>query len=244
MTDAKPRMTEERWQMLRFWPLLAGSFLFLIAYSWRVISDLQGPGEFFALGIMGIIWILFAADYVVRLVLATSRAVWFRRHIFDLLVVLMPALMPVRLLRAVTAAPLLHRNRGTAIRSRVGIYGAGAAIVLIWMAALGVLDAERGSPGANIDTFGDAIWWAFVTITTVGYGDYYPVTAAGRLVAILLMAGGVAVLSVVTATVSSWIIDKAAARVDGGEDQPATRGQVSELAELIKQWGSESHPAA
>ena len=74
MTDAKPRMTEERWQMLRFWPLLAGSFLFLIAYSWRVISDLHGPGEFFALGIMGIIWILFAADYVVRLVLATSPA--------------------------------------------------------------------------------------------------------------------------------------------------------------------------
>jgi voltage-gated potassium channel len=58
------------------------------------------------------------------------------------------------------------------------------------------------------------------------------------------MAGGVAVLSVVTATVSSWIIDKAAARVDGGADQPATRGQVSELAALIKHWGSESHPTA
>ena len=63
------------------------------------------------------------------------------------------------------------------------------------MAALGVLDAERASPDANIVTFGDAIWWAFVTITTVGYGDYYPVTTPGRVVAVLLMAGGVAVLS-------------------------------------------------
>ena len=80
------------------------------------------------------------------------------------------------------------------------------------MAALGVLDAERAGPDANIVTFGDAIWWAFVTITTVGYGDYYPVTTLGRMVAVLLMAGGVAVLGVVTATLSSWIIDKAAAR--------------------------------
>jgi len=244
MDDVTPRMTEQRWQSMTFWPLLAASLLFLISYSWRVITDLQGAGEFVALAIMIVIWSLFAIDYVVRLVLTSSRGLWFRRHIFDLLVVLMPALMPVRLLRAVTAAPLLHKNRGTAIRSRVGIYGAGAAIVLIWMAALGVLDAERTSPDANIVTFGDAMWWAFVTITTVGYGDYYPVTATGRLVAVLLMAGGVAVLSVVTATVSSWIIDKAAARVDGGADQPATRGQVSELAALIKQWGSESHPTA
>ena len=232
-------MTEERWQAMTFWPLLFASFFFLIAYSWRVITDLQGTGETVALGLMIVIWLLFATDYVTRLVLASQRGRWFRRHIFDLLVVLMPALMPIRLLHAVTVAPLLQRNKGTAIRSRVGIYGAGAAIVLIWMAALAVLDAERGSPDANIETFGEAIWWAFVTITTVGYGDYYPVTGGGRTVAVLLMAGGVAVLSVVTATISSWIIDKAAARVDGGDDEPATRGQVRELATMISQWGSQ-----
>lgn len=240
MSDSKPRMTEERWQAMTFWPLLAGAFAFLISYSWRVISDLQGPGEWFAFGLMVIIWILFAVDYTVRLVLASPRGVWFRRHIFDLIVVLMPALMPIRLLRVITTAPLLQKNKGTAIRSRVGIYGAGAAIVLIWMAALGVLDSERGRPGANIETFGEAIWWAFVTITTVGYGDYYPVTTAGRLVAVLLMAGGVAVLSVVTATVSSWIIDKAAKRIDDDANQPATQGQVRELATMISQWGTQS----
>ena len=64
--------------------------------------------------------------------------------------------------------------------------------MLIWVASLAILDAERGKPGANIETFGEAVWWAFVTITTVGYGDFYPVTAHGRFVAVLLMAGGVA----------------------------------------------------
>jgi voltage-gated potassium channel len=237
--DVKPRMTEERWEAMTFWPLLVGSFAFLISYSWRVISNLEDVGETVALGIMAVIWVLFAVDYVVRLILATPRRVWFRRHIFALLIVLMPALMPLRLLRVVTTTPLLQRNKGTAIRSRIGIYGAGAAVVLIWMAALGVLDAERASPDANIQTFGEAIWWAFVTITTVGYGDYYPVTTAGRMVAVLLMAGGVAVLSVVTATLSSWIIDRAAARTTGDADQPATRGQVRELATMITQWGSQ-----
>ena len=197
--DTKRRMTEERWEAMTFWPLLAGSLAFLISYSWRVISDLQGSGEAAALGVMTVIWLLFAVDYVVRLALAAPKGPWFRRHIFALLIVLMPALMPVRLLRVVTTTPLLQRSKGTAIRSRIGIYGAGAAMVLIWMAALGVLDAERASREANIQTFGEAIWWAFVTITTVGYGDYYPVTALGRTVAVLLMAGGVAVLSVVTA---------------------------------------------
>ena len=238
--DVKPRMTEERWEAMTFWPLLVGSFAFLISYSWRVISDLDGSGEVVALGIMIVIWLLFAIDYVVRLILAAPRGLWFRRHIFALLIVLMPALMPIRLLRVVTTTPLLQRNKGTAIRSRIGIYGAGAAMVLIWMAALGVLDAERASPDANIQTFGEAIWWAFVTITTVGYGDYYPVTGPGRTVAVMLMAGGVAVLSVVTATLSSWIIDRAAARSADDADQPATRGQVRELATMITQWGSQA----
>ncbi len=245
MNDSKSRMTEERWQAMTFWPLLVGSIAFLVSYSWRVISDLQGAGEFVALGLMVVTWVLFAIDYIVRLTLASPRGLWFRRHFFDLLVVLLPALMPIRLLRALTRAPILHRNKGTAIRSRVGIYSAGAAIVLIWMAALAVLDAERTSPDANIQTFGEAIWWAFVTITTVGYGDYHPVTAGGRTVAVLLMASGVAVLSVVTATLSSWIIDKAAVRADDN-DQPATRGQMRELSAMIAQWGTQptqpTHP--
>jgi voltage-gated potassium channel len=73
------------------------------------------------------------------------------------------------------------------------------------------LDAERSSRDANISDFGDAIWWAVSTMTTVGYGDHYPVTPVGRLVAFGLMIGGIALLGTVTATLASWLVETVAA---------------------------------
>ncbi|WP_237358201.1 potassium channel family protein [Rathayibacter tritici] len=64
------------------------------------------------------------------------------------------------------------------------------------MASLAVLDAERDTPGALITTFDQALWWAFVTITTVGYGDLYPVTGTGRFIAAGIMLGGIAMSAI------------------------------------------------
>jgi voltage-gated potassium channel len=71
-----------------------------------------------------------------------------------------------------------------------------------------VLDAERGRPGANITDFGDAIWWAITAMTTVGYGDRFPVTGTGRFVTAGLMVGGIALVGVVTATLASWLVER------------------------------------
>ena len=219
-------MTEEQWRRLTYWPLVIASLLFIVAYSWQVIADLQGPAETVARWFILLTWAVFVIDYLVRLWLASPKGFWFRHHIFDLLVVMLPALKPLRLLQALTNVSK-RSSAGTALRSRISVYGAGAAAVLIWVASLAILDAERGKPGANIENFGEAVWWACVTITTVGYGDYYPVTAAGRFVAVLLMAVGVGLVGVVTATFSSWVLEKAAAR-NSDSDEPATRGQVRE----------------
>ncbi|GAA3200075.1 potassium channel family protein [Microbacterium terregens] len=224
-------MTEERWRQLTYWPLLISSIVFILVYSWQVIADLQGTLYLIARVFILLTWLSFAADYLVRLMLADTRGRWFREHIFDLLVVALPVLKPLRLLKALTLIHSLRRTAGTALRSSIAIYGAGAAAILIWIAALAELDAERGAPGANIETFGDAVWWAFVTITTVGYGDYFPVTAWGRIVAVLLMCGGVALVGVVTATLASWVLERAAIGRD--TDEPATRGQLRDVSHKI-----------
>lgn len=226
-------MTMERWERLTYWPLIVASVVFIVAYSWQVIFDIDGTSFSIARALMFLTWIVFAIDYVVRLSLAKPRGRWFRHHIFDLLVVVLPALRPLRLLKAITVIHALQRTAGAALRSRLAIYGAGAALILIWISALAVLDVERPAPDANITTFGDAVWWAFVTITTVGYGDFYPVTAGGRLIAVLLMCGGVAVVGVVTATLASWVIERATAHADNDAAEPATRGQVRDLAAQI-----------
>ena len=204
-------MDQARWEKMWQWPLLVASVLFLISYSWRVLADLDGPRDAVSAAVLLSAWLVFAADYLVNLYLAPERGRWFLTHPFDLLVVFLPVLRPLRLLRLVTKLPMFQRSPGQAVRSRVGLYLVGASGLLIWMGSLAALDAERSAPGANITTLGDSVWWAFVTVATVGYGDYYPVTGFGRLVAVGLMLGGVTLVGVITATLASWIIERIAA---------------------------------
>ena len=119
------------------------------------------------------------------------------------------------------------------------MYVAGGSLLLAVVGALAVVDVERGADGANITTIGDAVWWAATTMTTVGYGDRYPVTALGRCVAVGLMVCGIAVLGTVTATLASWIVERVSeAREEAGsvaQDMKALRQEVAELRDLLRQ---------
>lgn len=103
---------------------------------------------------------------------------------------------------------VLNRHAGGSLRGRVAVYVAGATVLVLFVASLAVLDAERGAKSATITTFGDALWWAMTTVTTVGYGDRYPITAEGRFIAGGLMLAGIALLGIVTASLASWLVDK------------------------------------
>lgn len=133
------------------------------------------------------------------------------RNWLDLLIIALPLLRPLRLLRLAALLKILNRRASAGLRGKLVVYVAGGALLLAFCGALTVLDAERGHPGANILSFGDAMWWAATTMTTVGYGDRYPVTSTGRLAAVALMVGGIAVLGVVTATLASWLVEQVAA---------------------------------
>jgi voltage-gated potassium channel len=226
-------MTQARWQQLTEWPLAIVAAIFLATYAWEVIADLQGPEAMVAEIIIWTTWGVFVLDYIVNLSLARHRWRWFYSHLFDLAIVVLPMLRPLRLLRLVTILAVLQKTAGSAFRGRVSIYVAGAASLLVFTAALAVLDSERHAPGATITTFGNALWWAFVTITTVGYGDFTPITETGRLIAVGLMVGGIAMLGVVTATLASWIVERVSLTEDHA--RAATRGQIRELSAQISQ---------
>lgn len=208
------------------------ALLFLGAYAWPILEPDLSPGWVrVADAVTWLSWAVFVTDYVVRLALTGDRRRFVRTNLVDLLIVAVPLLRPLRLLQLVRVLEVLHRSAAASLRGRVAVYIVGATALVLFVAALAGLDAERGAPGANIQSFGDAIWWSFATITTVGYGDHYPVTTTGRWVAAGLMVAGIALLGVVTAWLASWLIERVAAAEE--ESEAATRRDVHQLAAQV-----------
>ena len=223
----------ERWEGRTEWPLAFIAVVFLVAYSVQVLAHPGGLTSRVLDVMMWVLWAGFAVDYLVRLTLAPLRWRWFVRHPLDFVIVAVPFLRPLRLLRLVAVVAALQKAFGDAIRGRVVTYTAASAVLLVYAASLAILDAERSAPTAHIKNFGDAVWWSITTITTVGYGDFYPVTTDGRLVAVMLMIGGISLIGMVTAVVATWIVQRVAQ--EDMTKQAATAAQIVELRSQITQ---------
>ncbi|MFF2326360.1 MULTISPECIES: potassium channel family protein [unclassified Streptomyces] len=202
-TATRFRHWEERTEI----PLFGASLLFLAGYAIRVLAphDAQ-PWRDLALGLVAATWSVFAADYAVRLRLSGLGHRFVRVHWLDTVVLLLPLLRPLRLIRVYTAVQRHRETPRLSLHARVITYAGATALLLGFSAALAVYDQEHTAQGASIRTFGDAVWWACATLTTVGYGDAVPVTAGGRVVASGLMACGLALLGAVTGSFSSWLL--------------------------------------
>jgi voltage-gated potassium channel len=204
--EDEPRIAA--WNAKVDWPLTGLTLVFLAGYAWQVLDTSLEPG---ARGVLDLvltgIWLLLGLDYLVRLGLARRKLRFVRRHLLDLLVLVLPMFRPLRALRIITVIGVLNRQLRDDFRGRVPIY-VGATVGLVgFVAALAVLEAERSAPDASITTFGEAVWWTITTISTVGYGDRYPVTVEGRIVAATLMVAGIALLGVVTASIAAWFVE-------------------------------------
>jgi voltage-gated potassium channel len=147
--------------------------------------------------------IIFLADFIYRLVTAPTKR-WYLRHggIFDLLGCI-PGLRIFRLFRIVRAVRIVRRLGGPRVfgELRAGL-ASGTLYLVVFLGLLtlevtGLLQLrfEENATGANITTAGDALWWGYVTATTVGYGDQFPVTTGGRIVGVLMLTVGVALFA-------------------------------------------------
>jgi len=182
--------------------------------------------------INAVLTLIFLFDFGLRLYVAKSRAFYFfRDYGWADLLACAPVLRFLRLFRIFKAYRLIHKYGARHLiaylsrhRAEVAVYILVIAVILIiQIGSIMILRAESASPDANIKSASDAIWWAYVTITTVGYGDHFPVTNQGRMVGILVMTTGVGVF----ATFAGYIANKLLAP-PGKEEEKAE--QVSDTS--------------
>jgi voltage-gated potassium channel len=164
---------------------------------------------------------VYGIDIAIRSALAPRHVRYALTHPLDLISVVIP---PVRVLFSIRLVRSVFR-RGHLGRFLV------AATVLVLNGAVIVYLFERHAPNSNIHTLGNALWWSFVTVTTVGYGDFSPVTAWGRVTACFIMGTGLLTLAVVTAQVASSFAAQGPNRATPAPQDEAARREVT-LADL------------
>ena len=204
-------------------PMLLLSIAFIVVIIWPIANPHLGSTTRTALSAVDDgLWAAFALEYAVLVVTAPSRRRYVVSHVPDLLMVLLPMLRPLRLLRLLrlgtVAVSGAQRSRHLLV-SRAPLYAAGLASLAVVSAAVMELNAEQRASGARIVNIGDAMWWAVTTITTVGYGAFYPVTAAGKVIAAALMLTGIGLLGVITASVAAWFIGAEQEEAQSREDR-------------------------
>jgi voltage-gated potassium channel len=180
--------------------------------------------------------IIFVLDFVYRITTAKSKSYYFfRDYGWADLLACSPNLRFLRLFRVFKAYRLIKKHGIKEITDYLSYHRAEAALYILVFSVIMILEvgsflmlkAESSAPNANITTAGDALWWAYVTITTVGYGDKYPVTGAGRLVGVLVMTTGVGIF----ATFAGFISNKLLTPPKKEEEEKP----VEEISEFEKQ---------
>jgi voltage-gated potassium channel len=192
---------------------------------------------------------IFLADFLYRLVRTPSPATYVVRGWgWADLVAVLPLLRVFRVFRMAQVIRLLRdEGRDQVLRDLVVSRAAATFLITMFLviavveiAGIAIFWAERDAPGANIHNSGDAIWWGLVTITTVGYGDRYPVSAAGRVVGGLLLFAGIALFSVLTGFIANVFLTPAGRR----RRIPARAGSPEEVLDQLRHLVREQEEAA
>lgn len=205
--DTKRELAVQKWERRSTIPLSALALVYLALYAFEVLGDEKLVQQYDLILFSDLIWATFIIDFVARFVLHADKKLFLKRNVVEFIALILPIFRAFRMFRVVVAIGFLARAAQT-LQSRINVYLGLVLPLLVFTCSLGVYEAEHNAPGANITNFGDALWWAFVTVTTIGYGDYFPVTLEGRAIAVLLMLSGLALVSVITVSFASWFLER------------------------------------
>jgi voltage-gated potassium channel len=187
----------------------------LLGIAWLVIAiiivttDVNSSASTVLVGTLFVLWVILLVEYTVRLVVTPDRRGYLKRRWAEPATVVVPPLQGWHFVGIEKMCLLLHEGalRVEAILKHHSLFRVLiAAAATLFLGAWMVLLFEENAKGSNIHNYPDALWWAIVTVTTVGYGDRYPTTEGGRAVAVILMQVGIGLIGVLTATVASLFI--------------------------------------
>ena len=179
--------------------------------------------------------VIYGIDMAVRTYLSRRRFHYFTHHPVGVLAVVVPGirlLFSLRLLRA------MFRKGNT-------LHFLFVAVLLLLNLMIIVWGFEHNASDANITTIGIAVWWGCVTVFTVGYGDYYPVTVLGRIAAVAIMVLGLLTAAVITAQIASSFMDQAQARraAGGNPNERTVHDRLDRIENLLRsQRGGDDSP--
>jgi voltage-gated potassium channel len=180
---------------------------FLVAFSYPAFVNPIPPSTQSLLStVQWVIWIAFAADLIYGLFSAGDKVKYLKKHPLEVAAVLLPFLRPLRLMRVISFGGLAIQKVAIGRQFAITIKVFIASIFVAYVSAVQITITERVVEGSNIKNFGDGLWWAITTVTTVGYGDRYPTTTEGRFIAVALMIMGISLMGVITASVAAWFV--------------------------------------
>lgn len=199
-----------RWQRWTVWPMFILSVVFVaLQLSLLFYSKSMRPWEYALAGLSFLIlWFGFILDFLIRLFAQPNRKKYLKERWFELVVLFIPLLRPALPLYYLWRTPYFNRGTAEVLRQRYMITVASIAVLFLYLVSTAVYLVEHSAPGANIKTWGDAMWWGIVTITTVGYGDVYPVTFSGRMLGSVMMVVGLLLIGVVSGSFVSYLAQK------------------------------------
>ena len=180
---------------------------FLVAFSIPAfLPDISSSTQAQIEIIQWVCWFAFALDLVAGVISADSKKQYLYRHPLEIASVFLPFLRPLRLMRVISFGSLAIQKIAIGRQFAITVKVAITAVFVAYISAVQITISERNVDGSNIKSFEDGLWWAITTVTTVGYGDRFPTTTEGRLLAVLLMLVGISLVGVITASVASWFV--------------------------------------
>ena len=188
-----------------FLTVLALTFLFAFSYPAFTDSVSDSTNQILSI-IQWVCWVAFAMDLLFGLVTSESKVLYLKRHPLEIASVLLPFLRPLRLMRVISFGSLALQKIAVGRQFAITVKVAITTVFVAYIAAVQITITERAVEGSNIKNFADGFWWAITTVTTVGYGDRYPTTTEGRLLAVMLMFMGISLVGVITASVAAWFV--------------------------------------